>query len=90
MDSPPAKPHSWRLAGAAAAKACSAASQGIEYTGQTKAQEANPTRLFVFIYISWWFCAWRPRLTDPRAYIFSPATWTRTDEKGFIIYYWHG
>lgn len=50
---------------------CSAASQGVEYTGQTKAPEANPARLFRFIYISWWFCAWRPRLADPRAYIFT-------------------
>lgn len=47
----------------------SAASQGVEYTGQTKAPEANPARLFIFIYISQWFCAWRPRLADPRAYI---------------------
>lgn len=48
---------------------CWAASQGVEYTGQTKAPEANPAGLFIFIYISWWFCAWHPRLTDPRAYI---------------------
>lgn len=48
---------------------CSAASQGVEYTGQIQAPEANPARLFIFIYISWWFCAWLPRLADPRAYI---------------------
>lgn len=41
---------------------------------------------YLFIYLGGFALGVLDSQTPGR--IFSPATWTRTDEKGFIIYYW--
>lgn len=67
---------------------CPAASQEVKHTGHTKAPEANSARLFIFIYISWRFCACRPRLADPRAYIHTSNM--DKDKWERLYYYWEG